>query len=1092
MTLRIRVLGRVELDLDGEALTPPAGRPARTLLGWLALHRGMQPRATVAAALWPDVLDSSARASLRTALTALRRSLVPAGAAVRADRERVGLADDVLVDLDEFDRLFDAGEPAAALELARGELLSDLVDDWVLRARDRHRDRRGQALAAMAAAAAEPSEAVVWARRRADLDPFDEAAHRELMAALAAAGETASALTVYERLRTRMRRELGLVPTAPTRDLASALRKGQSEPSEQPPLPPRLRRDRRRTAFVGRDTALARLAAAWAAASNGASGFVVIVGEPGIGKSRLAAEFAAEAHSGGATVLAGRASHSPGAPYAALVEALGPEVVRSNEPAEVDPAAARLRRNDELADALEHAAAGRPLLVVLDDLQWADRATVDFLRALAGRSAPTRLLVVATARPGAITALVDELEATQIELAGLTVAETQELIASRNEPLDAERLVGRTGGNPFFLEALIDAGDRAELPADVAELVAVRVESLGEPVRRLLEAAAILGQEFDTRLAAAVAGQSLDGSLEALDAAASARLVTHDAGSAAHGSFVHALVQEALVTSLPPAARARLHARAVDALLPEVEAGSDPALVAAAWHATAGAPLLDESQVAVLAERAAAAFSSANAAGDAARLLDAAAGTLRTPLLLARVQCALGEALQRSDRSHEAETAFTSVAAVARRLDAGVLLARAALGLAGAAVTILAVDRERVALLEEALAALPEDEHGLRSRIQSRLAIELAYDPDPDRRELLSSDAVRAARASGQASAIAAALGARHVVLWGPDHTHERLVLADQMLAEARRAGDPILELQARTWHIVDLDELGDGPALEAALDAYADTAAHARLLSYAWYVPAWRSARAYLAGRRSQADRLRRRAAELGRRAGDANVEFARLLHWAISLADDRLEDLDVDWHRERIRVSAAGWAYRAMYAWFLAATGQEAEARHELAAQRAAGAPASWPRDTNWLSAMKELSEAAVLLEDLSLGAELETLLDPFRDRMIPSARGLLSFGSVAGALGRLAGLRGEVNLAADRYARAIEREEHAGALIWATRHRLDLAEALAISGDAAAPALFARVVADAEAQGLTRLAERAACAERAWTQAESGRLR
>jgi hypothetical protein len=360
--------------------------------------------------------------------------------------------------------------------------------------------------------------------------------------------------------------------------------------------------------------------------------------------------------------------------------------------------------------------------------------------------------------------------------------------------------------------------------------------------------------------------------------------------------------------------------------------------------------------------------------------------------------------------------------------------------------------------------------------VQSRLAIELAYDSRADRREAISSDAVRSARASGEASAVAAALGARHVVLWGPDHTPERLGLADEMLALARRAGDPILELQARTWRIVDLDELGDGQALEAELDAYADTAAQTRFLSYAWYVPAWRAARAYLAGRVVEGDRLRRRAVELGNRAGDGNVGFARLLYWAISFADNRIDDLDVEWHRERIRVSPAGWAYRAMYAWFLVATGQEAEAREELAAQRAAGAPGSWPRDTNWLSAVKELSEAAVLLGDIELGAELEAMLDPFGERMVTSTRGLLCIGSVAGALGRLAELRGDVSLAADRYREAVERDERAGALVWATHHRLRLAELLLSSGDPTAASQLARVATDANAQGLTQVAGRA----------------
>ena len=128
---------------------------------------------------------------------------------------------------------------------------------------------------------------------------------------------------------------------------------------------------------------------------------------------------------------------------------------------------------------------GRPLLLVLDDLHWADGATLDFLRHLAGRRGSTAVLVVATARPGpVISGLIEELEATQIDLAGLTVAETEELLAGRGEARDVEALVRRTGGNPFFLEALLEVGAGEELPAGVAELVAARVGSLGEPVRR--------------------------------------------------------------------------------------------------------------------------------------------------------------------------------------------------------------------------------------------------------------------------------------------------------------------------------------------------------------------------------------------------------------------------------------------------------------------------------------------------------------------------------------------------------------------------------------------------------------------------------
>jgi hypothetical protein len=164
-------------------------------------------------------------------------------------------------------------------------------------------------------------------------------------------------------------------------------------------------------------------------------------------------------------------------------------------------------------------------------------------------------------------------------------------------------------------------------------------------------------------------------------------------------------------------------------------------------------------------------------------------------------------------------------------------------------------------------------------------------------------------------------------------------------------------------------------------------------------------------------------------------------------------------------------------MYTWMLAALGEEAEARRELAAQRAEGAPHSWPRDMNWLTATKELSEAAVLLDDRELGRELAQLLEPFADRLAVAVRGLISYGSIAGALGRLAALAGDLATAAARYRQAIEVEERAGASIWATHHRLRLAETLLAAGDAEAATLIERVAAESRSFGLNRLAERAA---------------
>src|ERR687883_832751 len=159
--LRVRVLGELSLELDGVALDPPTSRRARSLLGLLAVDRRLHSRAQLAARFWPDVLDESARTSLRAALSALRRSLGPdADRYLVAGRETVALADGELVrtDLDEFDELLASGRVEDALGLARGELLEGLDDDWVYERRDEHRDRVAAALERLAAEAEGPGE----------------------------------------------------------------------------------------------------------------------------------------------------------------------------------------------------------------------------------------------------------------------------------------------------------------------------------------------------------------------------------------------------------------------------------------------------------------------------------------------------------------------------------------------------------------------------------------------------------------------------------------------------------------------------------------------------------------------------------------------------------------------------------------------------------------------------------------------------------------------------------------------------------------------------------------------------------------------
>src|SRR4051812_36989810 len=176
--LRVRLLGELQAEAEGEPIAMPPGRRAWALLGWLALHPGEHARGSVAARFWPDVLDASARASLRSALWELRRALDGDDGLVTG-RDRVALRCET--DLARFEGHLAAGRLREAVALYRGPLLADLDDEWVLEARDELAERLGSAYARLAASAATPAEAVSWARRRLALDPLDEDAARELM-----------------------------------------------------------------------------------------------------------------------------------------------------------------------------------------------------------------------------------------------------------------------------------------------------------------------------------------------------------------------------------------------------------------------------------------------------------------------------------------------------------------------------------------------------------------------------------------------------------------------------------------------------------------------------------------------------------------------------------------------------------------------------------------------------------------------------------------------------------------------------------------------------------------------------------------------
>jgi DNA-binding SARP family transcriptional activator len=256
--LRVKLLGELTLEVDGRHVELPASRRARSLLGLLALERRTHPRGQLAARFWPDVLDESARTSLRSALSALRRALgTDADRYLLATRDAVALAgpDEVWTDVGEFERLAAEGRFEDALEFSRGDLLEELDDDWVYEPRDEHRARLAALLERMAAtaeAAGDLAAAVALTRRQVALDPLSEEAHRELIGRLAAGGDRSAALATYRRLADRFASELQIVPSPATRELVEQIRTGTttpqpvaSPPSDSPPPVPAAAVERR-------------------------------------------------------------------------------------------------------------------------------------------------------------------------------------------------------------------------------------------------------------------------------------------------------------------------------------------------------------------------------------------------------------------------------------------------------------------------------------------------------------------------------------------------------------------------------------------------------------------------------------------------------------------------------------------------------------------------------------------------------------------------------------------------------------------------------------------------------------------------------
>ena len=630
--------------------------------------------------------------------------------------------------------------------------------------------------------------------------------------------------------------------------------------------------------IVGRGHELGQLRAALVAASGGAGRLVLVSGEPGIGKTRLAAAVAEMAGEYGVPVAAGFAIDDPGMPplwpwrgvgrsVPALVGVLGGAVGSAGGPlaGAADSESARFVMFAAACRALADAAAGRGLLVVLEDLQWADRTSLLLLRHLAGEFARCRLLVVATFREPTDAPLADLLPALlrsggtrPIRLTGLSRPDITQWLRRLGTGGDvdglADRLWAGSGGNPLFVRMLVERGPSAVEEGlrgfpELRRLVLAYLGGLGEPARELLDAASVLGERIDPPVLAEVTGLSAAEVGAVLDQAV-ARGVLASAPDVTGVSFAHALVRDAVYDELAPSRRMALHERAARALERSGCGAACAGQIASHWQRSGGpgwaahcvrwAREAARSATASLAYDEAARF--AALALDAAEADTAQADRLRAELTLdaARAEFVAGHI--------EASLAHCQMAArLAEDADRPDILAAAALVITGVGdpATTPAVD----ALCGKAIRAVPAQDTALRARLRARQAIAAAETGAGNQARELSAEALALAEHSDDPDALLDGIHARHLSLCAPQFLAERRELAARACQVAHRARQPLAELWGHVWLADAAFQAGDLAAVDDELGRIEQFAAYRKHGLAWWHLHRLRATRAALAG---------------------------------------------------------------------------------------------------------------------------------------------------------------------------------------------------------------------------------------------------